>query len=384
MYKEEQDQGGTVDPNRLFAKFFAPMETLRDGCGIELIDDAWFTQAPDSPEIAQVVQRLNENLVARKRWPKGRNSASHDAMVVLWIVRERQRGKNNAWLITRDTSFCDSSWITESPRPVAITLDALLQWVSPMIQEESTAFETSYAEAVKYLLLPQENLFELKDFLIFAEMEWDTKELPAEDVEECIRFLKTTLPKIDASTPAGRETLCHQVKKFFIDPGRKHKTEITRLESEKQALKNEYDQRIAAMQAEGERRVAKIMDGTEQQLATLQQQISALEAEKNRQINALQQRLEEIEKADCQAQLKTSAIHRFIIAVAVVIGTMAGTLFCVNKWGNGGNLFQKAIASWGILAAAFALSIIASKFIIGAARLRALGWPFSKEKGQDK
>jgi hypothetical protein len=53
---------------------------------------------------------------------------------------------------------------------------------------------------IKYRLLPQERIFNLEDFLIFHEMHMSCKELPAEDVEECIRYIKVNAPMLAPQT----------------------------------------------------------------------------------------------------------------------------------------------------------------------------------------
>ena len=70
-------------------------------------------------------------------------------------------------------------------------------------------------------LLPQNIFFDTRDFLVFGEMEWSTKELPADDVEDCIRSLKSAHPNLDPTDPADREKISREIAKFFADPGKK-------------------------------------------------------------------------------------------------------------------------------------------------------------------
>jgi len=378
LYKEELDRVGTVDLDALFAPFFAPMDALRAEFGIELVDDQWFGNPVNRPEVERVARQLNDNLVARKRRPKGTNSALHDSSLALWILRERHAGNQNCWLITLDSSFSDSSWLPDASRPVAITLDALLQWLSPMVQDGNGAFESSYSDAVKYLLLPHENLFELRDFLIFAEMEWQCKELPAEDVEACVKYLKTTLPNIDPSTPSGRERLSHEVTKFFVDPGRKHKTEVARLETEKQELVTGYEQRLAEMAADGERRMLDEAEAKQKQIDALRTQAEAADRANNERILTLERRLNEKQEEDLKSKLRSSAIRRLVASVIIGLALLASVVFFINWFGKGDNLFQKAVGSWAIIALCIGVAIFVGELILGRDRLEALGWPFRK------
>ena len=109
------------------------------------------------------------------------------------------------------------------------------------IEDEVAAI---FSDAVKYQLLPQESFFDLRDFLVFAEIASSCKELPAEDVEQCIRYLKTNAPNLDPSVPADREKIAREISKFFADPSRKYKQEIQRLEAELSRVEQEHKRKL--------------------------------------------------------------------------------------------------------------------------------------------
>lgn len=208
LYRERLSLTGTVDLEDIFSSFVHPMELLQS-YGVELIDDRWFAETKTQREADNLVPIIQREYQAKRRRSKGNASARHDALLLLWILRERERTARNTWLVTLDTSL--PGFLPQSEngpvRPLAITLDALLQWISPIaIHDDETVEDEAaiFSEAIKYQLLPQGSFFDLRDFIVFAEMQMSCKELPAEDVEECIRYLKANAPNLDPSDPTDR------------------------------------------------------------------------------------------------------------------------------------------------------------------------------------
>jgi hypothetical protein len=372
LYLGQVSETGEFDANTVFDKFYRPTAYFPDA-GIDLCDDAWFLNIEENAEIRKSAAALNASLVARRRRPKRDRSALHDAALVRWIDKERSCGKENCWLVTLDSSLSDTSWASVGA-PIAITLDALLQWLSPLATSENGDFETSYSEAVKNLLLPQENFFDLRDFLIFAEIEWSCKELPAKDVEDCIRSIKIELPGVDPTTPEGRETLAHHIGKFFADPGRQFKAEVQRLEREKHDEAEAFEQLLIETEAAKNSEVAE----RDQTIINLQRQ---LEAEKRRRQDeatefAAKLQNERIERD--KALLKRSGKYRLSLCFLLMICAEGVAAYLLVRWGDGTNALKKIIDGWPILSALLLVAFFASWFLLGKKRLRALGWPFTK------
>jgi len=349
LYREQLASTGTIDFDTLFASFDHPMERLAELYEVELIDDLWFIEAENQPQTEKFVQQIKLTSQARRRRPKGNRSAFHDALLLRWIQLEQEQTARNTWLVTLDSSLPSLLLQEEGTpvRPLAITLDALLQWISPMAIQDDAEDEAAaiFSEAVKYQLLPQESFFDLRDFLVFAEMEWSCKELPAEDVEECIRYLKTNVPGLDPSSPADREKLAHEISKFFADPGRKYKQEVQRLEAEMAEREDEYKCKLE----ERDKRIEKLE----------------------------RERVEQGEKKRKEA-LKRSARIRMSVVVLLFLAVEAVAVYFAWRYGEGTNFFQKVKNLWELPTIAFAVSVVLSWFILGRERIRALGWPFTK------
>ncbi|GAI16689.1 unnamed protein product, partial [marine sediment metagenome] len=189
LYCEQLQSTGTADLDKIFDIFDNPVDDLSKLYNVARIHDGWFMEAEIQPETASFAEAIRQAYKKKRGRLKNKRSALHDALLLRWIPVEQGRTGKNTWLITLDTSL--PGFVPEGEnmptRSLSITLDALLQWISPIAIHGDIEDEVAeiFAEAVKYQLLPQESFFELRDFLIFAEMEWSCKELPAEDVEEC-------------------------------------------------------------------------------------------------------------------------------------------------------------------------------------------------------
>ena len=356
LYREQLSLTGSVDFDEVFSSFIHPMEVLPQSYDLDLIDDLWFGEAEHQKETGELLKAIKLEYQAKCGRPKSMRSALHDALLLRWIQLEREQSNKNTWLITLDTSlpgFLPQPAVTPV-RPLAITLDALLQWISPIAIHDDIEDEVAaiFSEAVKYQLLPQESFFDLRDFLVFAEMEWSCKELPAEDVEQCIRYLKSNAPNLDPTTPADREKIAREISKFFADPGRKYKHEIQRLEVEMLKKDQEHKHELEEMKEFIRERDEKI-EGIERE------------------------RIQGEEKERSKA-LKQSAYWRTSFVILLVLTYGLTVLYLSNQYGHGENLFQKVINSWPYLTLGCVLGVGLFWFIVGKERIRALGWPLTK------
>lgn len=356
LYQEELAAEGTVDLDRLFATFDHPMEVLAQSYGVELTDDVWFAEAENEPGTEEVLEAIRGEYQAKRGRRKGTAAALHDALLLRWIQLERERASRNTWLVTLDTSL--PGFLPQQGqrpgRPLAITLDALLQWISPIAMRDGVEDDVAevFSETVKYGLLPQETFFDLRDFLVFAEIEWSCKELPAEDVEECIRYLKANAPNLDPSDPVDREKLAYQISKFFADPSRKYAQEVQRLEAEKARIDHKYKREL--------------------------EETSAAIRERDERIERLEKERVDWEETHRKRAQKKSALIRLAIVILIVIVYEALVVFLAWQYGEGTTLFQKVINAWAFLGLGGAIGLALFYFVVGEERIRILGWPFTK------
>jgi len=345
LYRERSQANGRVDLDELFSRFVSARKALENEYGVGLVDDRWFYEAREEGATRNLAAAIKRESKERRGRGKGPASVVHDALLLRWIERERKRGNGRTWLVTLDTSLpgaCRAP-VGGSSRPCAITLDALLQWISPIAidPDADEAIAAAFSEAIRYQLLPQEARFDLRDFVIFAEMEYECGELPADDVEECIRYLRTEAAGLDPADPRDRERMARAVSKFFADPGRRYRQEVARLEQQRR----------------------EDLAKREEVIGEQKRRIKELEREEAR-IRAL--------------SLKQSACRRLAIGVVAFGIVESAIVYLAARYGAGDNLFQRVLNSWQYLAGAAAVCVFAGALLLGKERLRALGWPFTR------
>jgi hypothetical protein len=149
------------------------------------------------------------------------------------------------------------------------------------------------------------------------------KELPAEDVEGCIRYIKQNIPLLNPSDPTDREKFTRAIAVYFADPSRKYKQNIGLLESEIAKLKGDMAQQKAR-------------------------------------------------------SLRKDAWLRISLIVILLLILEGIAIAITSVYGSGENIFQKIINSWPFLAVPIPLCVVLGWFYLGKQRIKALGWPITK------
>jgi hypothetical protein len=326
IYYEKMKAGGGLSPDEIFAKFFSAESSLRENFDIEIEDDCWFEEAVENEktnDFARVIeQRFLEMSRRRKGWP----ACVHDSLCLQWIDECRRTTKNpNVWFVTRDHTLPGCVPPECGSKSLAITLDALLQWLSPITQGEGEEMGVAmaYSQMIASRILPQERIFNLEDFLVFHELNMTCKELPAEDVEGCIRHIKINAPLLNPMDPVDREKLAHAVASYFADPSRKYQQNLSKYEAEISQIKH---------------------DLAEEKSTSLKK----------------------------DAWLRVSNIAILFLLLEIVVAIIAA------NYGVGDNVFQRIVSSWPILVAVALVCTVAGWFYIGKKKLRVLGWPITK------
>ncbi len=331
------------------ADFERPSDALKERYGISRIDDRWFVEADSNSEVQGLCHRVEAASGSRRRRPKRPAAVLHDAMLLHWMMMEREEGRSQPFLITLDTSLTRLEGFSEGTcgsTPV-VTLDALLQWIAPIVLHdgEQTDVASVFAEAVRYQLLPQSNFFELNDFVVFQEMSWECRNLPAEDVENCIGYYKSRLGNCDPSDPRARESMAYHVRKYFTDPTRKYKSELQRLENKNKDQAIGFEAELARNQRSLEQK-----DGT----------------------------LNDLKAQNIRLMLIHSAGVRAGLAGLLALFLQTGVAALASYFATGANLFQKYLTAWPYATACFACSVLFFCWFLDKERVQALGWPFTR------
>lgn len=381
LYREKMDSDGSVDLDKLFAIFMQPYGDLAESLDLELVDDTWFDDAVQQRETTTLVQQMTTTM------PKSERTALHDALLLRWIQRERERDAENVWLVTRDSALphvvlgADSS----PGKPLAITLPALLQWMSPLAVSSDTEdqFAAVFAEAIEYQLLPQESFFSLNDFRVFAEMEIQSKELPAEDVEQFILFLRANAANLDPNDPVDQEKLAYEMNKFFADTGTKYQQNLRRMETELTSAQAET-QRTAEQLAQFKQEVENRYEQQERKLQEYEAKLTERDeriSERDERIGRLEEDRGELRAQVAQGNLRASALARLPVAV-ILFAVLEAVLVAVYWWlAESTKVLQKLPAPELFVAISVVLLILTFWVVLGKERIRVLGWPFTRFLG---
>jgi hypothetical protein len=345
-FRSAQEGHGQPCFDEIFPAFLEPAETLRESFGATLVDDAWFDAVERDRETQDLARTLAGRYFAMRGRSKSITAATHDALMLRWVNVERQGSAQRTWLVTVDSSLPGfvPRVLASADGPPALSLDGLLVWMSPHAGLGEGLMAEVFGEAIRQQVLPQERFLDLRDFELFADLGLSCRELPAQDVEGCIRFLRENFERINPGDARGREELAHEVARFFHDPGRRYKSDIARYEAELTAA-------------------------------------SSIIREKDRELERLSEELEKAKKEDEERQavqvrsrLRRSAGVRLGIAAVALAVLLGALVFVADSWAEGGNLAQRVIAFWPALGTAVALWLVATARWIGKERLATMPW----------
>lgn len=204
---------------------------------INYIDDDWFDTIENEPIFAQTVKQVKEKYREVSVRDKGDGAALHDAKILLWIDKVSKESGIKHLFVTTDSSM-PIIRVSENENTSNIILEAILQWLIPLTNgHKNEEMDKTISEFLKQKILPKEFIFEIKDFLIFDQLHMECQELPSEDVENCILYLKKNASELNPNVASDREKFASEIAKYFIDPGKKFKLELSEKERENEDLK---------------------------------------------------------------------------------------------------------------------------------------------------
>jgi phytoene dehydrogenase-like protein len=237
---------------------------------------------------------------------------------------------------------------------------------------EENRLSRIFAEAIRYQLLPRDIFFQLRDFQVFAEMGIETKQLPADDVEACIREIKQAGPHLDPSKAEDREKMGLVIQRYFADPGTKHKRKIEELQTKSENLSQELAEE-KRKRGDAERSVEELKTRAQEMSKQIENGQAAL-ANAGSRIERLERSTQEQEKVTQHKLLVVSAAFRTGLAFAMLVVVEVAIGYLVWQYGEGPNLFQKLTKAWPWLGLGFAIVAVPYRFFMGRERMRLLKW----------
>lgn len=355
VYKIKRGNDTYEDVRSLFENFNDPEERLLEEYNIETSLESWFTnEKEDDPQterlVTQVRRASREERAGKDKHPD--YQAKHDALLLRWVQYQRQQGYN-AWVLTADTSLPAVEIPEYDGKALAITINALLQWVSPIMDTDvdDEQFQSVFANLMRKRVLPQERFFTMSDFAIFKELNISLKKLPKKDIEKCANIIKKESASLDLNNAEDREKLNHKIKRFLADPGSGYQKEIARLEREKEQLTNKN--------SENEDRINDLEDEVED----YQDRIGSIE--------------EELEDERRKQRLRGSGWRRLIALVVATIILILFAVYLAYSFGDQEiNVVARIKSRWLVYSGILAGSVAVGGWWIEPRRFKAMGlWP---------
>lgn len=270
LFLEKDEKEETFDLEDILTEleqyYFGYEEVLKQHISedkLKYIDDAWFETAEKEPNYESTFKLVKEKYREVSVREKGDGAAVHDAKVLLWIEKvSRETGIKHLFLTT-DTSL-PLIQLGEIENSSNIVLEAILQWLIPLTNgHKDEEVDKTISEFLKQRIVPKEFIFEIKDFLIFDQLHMECQELPAEDVENCIIYLKKNASGLNPNKADDREKFASEIAKYFVDPGKKFKLELSAKEKENQQLQTQLGdvyQLLEKVQGQNEEKDKQILE----------------------------------------------------------------------------------------------------------------------------
>lgn len=249
-------------------------------------------------------------------------------------------------MLTADLTLPRS--VSESNKPVTITLDALLQWLSPIVNQPN-ALRSVFAEMIKSKILPQERFFKAGDFRVFAMLQMQCRDLPDKDVTDCIRYIAHNAPDLDPNKAEDREKLALYVQRFFSDPSREYTKNLAHYEEalgQADVEKQDIEIRYRKMLEEQNEEHIKAIQAKDEKLSTSEQE--------NKALRILISQRQEDEKRRQQSQRKWIRVTLGFISLMIILFSLTAA------FGSGENMWQKIAGSYDILALLSGLYVLLS------------------------
>lgn len=353
--------------------FQTPLQTLRDSFGLVEEDDQWFDSAPKDQNTRRLAKDLAKQYEEMRHRPKSERAAVHDAVLLLWVARENAESRES-WIITLDITL--SEWNNQHSKEGSkvITLDAFLQWMTPVVtgSADEDRLAGIFSAAIRYQILPRDTFFQLRDFQVFAEMGIETKQLPSDDVEACVREIRKVGPQLDPSKAADREKIGQVIQRYFADPGTKYQRTIHNLQAKTDRLSKTLDEEVRLRKG-AEDKVSQLKEQGRDRDEKLRQESEALKAMEDR-IATLDKTVKGERQKAYRNRLIVSVVLRTACALLLLVGLEISTGILIWQYGEGGNLFQKITKAWPWLGIGVAIVAILYPFIMGRERMRLLKW----------
>jgi len=345
-----------LDVDTFLERFRGPIKQLKGTFGLEVVDDGWFVREQETEATQGLAKKIKATF--RKQWRRRKKtdaSSLHDALLLRWTQKVSDEDSEKIWILTLDRTLRSYAGHI-SPPPVVVSLDAILQWATPLNIEsvDSDKLAEMYSRALTFQLLPRETFLDTKDFKIFAEMDLETSLLPEEDVEACVVELKNSVPEIDPSNPKDRERAARIIQRFFADPGTRYQSDLEQLRRQLVAQSEAHGSEVEKLQS----RLSRVRKGAAGRSATIQSEKDTLGAE----LDASKER----------ERILKEVIVRGAISLILYVVTFFSILIASYFYSEGNSYYMKLLNSIPLFSWCFGVVTTGSYILLGNKRIKVL------------
>lgn len=371
-YKDAKERGVEPTIDYIFESFRTPAISLSEKLNITVVHDAWFYDSQTNKEVKDAAAILK-----KLRQRKSDNVAIHDAQVMLWVKRLRVQENQRAWLVTQDRSLPGAWFGRDYRNSLAITVDALLQWVSPIASgvANEEVFSSGFARLWRDQILPRERYFVLDDFRIFDDLNIQTGNLPPGEVAACLTLVKQSLGTMNMNSAEDRERLYQAMSRYFHGPDAMYQQELKRLAKESEEAQHAHDKQLADQEREHAKEIAE----RDRLIAHSLQE--AAQARKDKE--DYESSVREGQRRQHRKTMKTRGYTGWTVLTVLWLALEGTAVYLILNYIGGDSRFLKLAVNIGVLALIAGFYRSMAHALLGDEKLWAMGGFFGRLYGAD-
>lgn len=240
----ESEAGGDSSAiPRVIQNFGNLAASLRQSSDFHPVSDEWFAIAEETSETKAAAREVAATYSQMRSWPKPKPVALHDALMLLYVCRERNEGRDAIFLTLDGTlPYCRIAVLDKGP-PACVTVDALVQWVAPDLIDEAASRTAAdvFAAAMHERFIATDATITLDDWNVLDQLQIDCNNLPRQDLLDSAAYVKKLVLKYDPSTPEGQMQVAGELRKFIAQPERHYRKDMEKAAEDRQSFQKKLN-----------------------------------------------------------------------------------------------------------------------------------------------
>ena len=244
--RKRQDNALTVDD--FFRPLTDPKAVLEREWGVTVLDHHVEVEEAQEDQIA--VRKALDDAVKLswlgKRKRKTDGALDHDTHLFLLLRSLRSdAGRAPTWILTRDSSLVPAAATLQAKEeiPYCMTLEGFLHVLSPHVRADNQKFAAAFLDVLRQSLFPPEDVIELDDLRMFADMELSVRAIPTRDVKKIVGRVRDAVG--GDMRVVDQKRIQYELRKALADPTLEQRTKLQK-ENEELSAETERAWREAA------------------------------------------------------------------------------------------------------------------------------------------